>query len=108
MQAISAELQVPFSTVYALACQRCGGPNALERDMRLLIAAAAALGMAACTPAEQTESEQTAAEAGQELEQAGEAVGDAAQAAGEAAEDATNEAAGAVERATDDNESTQP
>lgn len=82
--------------------------------MRLLIAlaAAATLGLVACTEADQNAAEQdvnqAADETGQALENAGEEIGAAANEAGEAVEGATNEAAGAVERATDDNENTQP
>lgn len=86
----------------------------LEICMRLLIAlaAASALGLAACTQADQNQAEQdanqAAQETGQALENAGEDLSQAANQTGEAIEGATNEAAGAVERATDDNENTQP
>ncbi len=82
--------------------------------MRFLIAlaAAATLGLAACTPADQNAAEQdvnqAADETGQALETAGEEVGQAADATGEAIEGATNDAANSVANATDDNEATQP
>jgi hypothetical protein len=74
--------------------------------MRILmaIAAAAALGLAACS---QAETEQAADDAATATEDAATAVGDAAQQAGEAVEGAVNEAATEVEHATDDNPATK-
>ncbi len=82
--------------------------------MRFLIAlvAAAALGTAACTPADQNAAEQdvnqAADETGQALDQAGQDIGQAANQTGEAIEGATNDAANSVANATDDNEATHP
>jgi hypothetical protein len=82
--------------------------------MRFLIAlaAAATLGLAACTPADQNAAEQdvnqAADETGQAIEGAANDVGQAANEAGEAVEGATNDAANSVANATDDNEATQP
>lgn len=82
--------------------------------MRFLIAlvAAAALGTAACTPADQNAAEQdvnqAADETGQALENAGQDIGAAANQTGEAIEGATNDAANSVANATDDNEATHP
>jgi len=82
--------------------------------MRLIlaIAAATALGLAACTPADQNAAEQdvnqAADETGEALENAGAEIGDAANEAGEAVEGATNDAANSVANATDDNPATQP
>lgn len=94
---------------------RLGGiKRTLERNMRILvaIAAAAALAVSACTPADQNAAEQdanqAATETGQALEDAGQAVGDAASQTGEAIEGATNDAANSVANATDDNEATHP
>lgn len=69
----------------------------------LAIAAAAALGLAACT---QAETDQAADDAAQATEEAGAAVGEAAHEAGEAVEGAVNDAATEVEHATDDNPAT--
>jgi hypothetical protein len=80
--------------------------------MRILaaIAAAAALGLAACTPADQNAAEQdvdqAAEETGQALDEAGSEIGDAANEAGEAVEGAVNDAATEVDHATDDDPST--
>jgi hypothetical protein len=73
--------------------------------MRIFVALAAiaALGLAACTPAE---TDQSATEAGQAADEAGAAIGDAANEAGEAVEGAVNETATEVEHATDDNPAT--
>jgi hypothetical protein len=82
--------------------------------MRLLyaFAAIAALGLAACSQAEQNAAEQdvnqAAEDTGNALESAGEDIGQAANEAGEAIEGATNDAANSVANATDDNENTQP
>lgn len=69
--------------------------------MRTLIAltAVAALGLAACSPAEQEEAETNAEEVMDD-------VGAAADEAGEAVEGAVNDAATEVEHATDDNPAT--
>ena len=76
-----------------------------DDTMRVLlaIAAAAALGLAACT---QAETENAADEAAQTTEEAADAVGEAATDAGEAVEGAVNDAATEVEHATDDNPAT--
>ncbi len=71
--------------------------------MRFMIAlvAAATLGLAACTPADQNAAEQ-------DVNQAAEETGQALDNAGEAIEGATNDAANSVAAATDDNEATHP
>jgi hypothetical protein len=80
--------------------------------MRILaaLAVAAALGLAACSQAEQDaarqDANQAAEETGQALDQAGEDLGAAANEAGEAVEGAVNDAATEVEHATDDNPAT--
>ena len=80
--------------------------------MRIFVALAAiaALGLAACTPAETDQAgdnaDQAATEAGQAADEAGAAIGDAANEAGEAVEGAVNETATEVEHATDDNPAT--
>ncbi len=80
--------------------------------MRILlaIAAAATLGLAACSQAETdqagADAEQAASDTGAALEDAGAAVGDAAHETGEAVEGAVNDAATEVEHATDDNPAT--
>lgn len=80
--------------------------------MRILVAVAAiaALGLAACSQADQNAAEQdvnqAAEETGQALDQAGEDLGAAANEAGEAVEGAVNDAATEVEHATDDNPAT--
>lgn len=66
----------------------------------LALVAAATLGLAACSPAEQNAAESDA-------EQAGEAVEEAAHETGEAIEGAVNDVATEVEHATDDNEATK-
>ena len=70
--------------------------------MRILlaIAAAAALGLAACT---QAETDNAAEEAGAAIEEAADTAGEAATEAGEAVEGAVNDAATEVQNATDDN-----
>ncbi len=76
-----------------------------DDTMRILmaLAAAAALGLAACS---QAETENAADEAATATEEAGTAVGEAAHEAGEAVEGAVNDAATEVEHATDDNPKT--
>jgi hypothetical protein len=63
------------------------------------IAAVAALGLAACSQADQNAAEQ-------DVNQATEEIGAAANEAGEAVEGAVNDAATEVEHATDDNPTT--
>ncbi|MBX3430986.1 MAG: hypothetical protein KF779_15485 [Hyphomonadaceae bacterium] len=82
--------------------------------MRILItlAAASAFAIAACSPAEQAQTEsdanQAAQETGQAMENMGNDIGQAAHETGEAIEGATNDAANSVANATDDNENTHP
>lgn len=72
----------------------------------LALVAAAALGMSACTPAQEEEAAATTEEAGDALGEAADSVGEAASEAGEAVEGAVNDAATEVEHATDDNAAT--
>jgi len=80
--------------------------------MRLVLglAAAAALGLAACSQAETDQAgqdvENAATETGQALEAAGDDIAAGAHEAGEAVEGAVNDAATEVEHATDDNDAT--
>lgn len=76
----------------------------------LALATVAALGLAACTPADQSATQENAdtaaTEAAQAADDAGAAIGDAATDAGNAVEGAVNDAATEVEHATDNNEAT--
>lgn len=84
-----------------------------ETTMRIayLIAAAAALGITACSQAEVDQAgddaAQAASEAGDAMQDAGDAIGEAASDAGDAVEGAVNDAANEVADATDGDESTQ-